>query len=239
MNTFLSRALLVATLVLACSFPAAAGVIINGTRVIYPAQAREVTVQLVNTGDTPALVQAWVDSGNPDQTPETSTAPFVLTPPISRLEPGRGQAIRVIFSGADLPTAQESVFWLNVLEVPPAPDADAAQNYMQVAFRSRIKIFFRPEGLAATANEAPSALQWTVAAGRLRVSNPSAFHVTLVGLTALSGDGSEVATLEQQGRMLAPGESVDWPVTAAIAEVAFTSVNDYGGRVEHRAAVNP
>ena len=92
MNTLLSRALLVATLVLACSFPAAAGVIINGTRVIYPAQAREVTVQLVNTGDTPALVQAWVDSGNPDQTPETSTAPFVLTPPISRLEPGRGQS---------------------------------------------------------------------------------------------------------------------------------------------------
>lgn len=239
MNTFLFRTLLVAAWALACSLPAAAGVIINGTRVIYPAQAREVTVQLVNTGDNPALVQAWVDSGNPDQTPETSTAPFVLTPPISRLEPGRGQAIRVIFSGAGLPTARESVFWLNVLEVPPAPEADAAQNYMQVAFRSRIKIFFRPEGLEGTANEAPSALQWTVAGGRLRVANPTPFHVTLVGLAALSGDGSEVATLEQQGQMLAPGESVDWPVPGSIAKVAFTTVNDYGGRVEHRAAVNP
>lgn len=239
MNTFLFRTLLVAAWALACSLPAAAGVIINGTRVIYPAQAREVTVQLVNTGDNPALVQAWVDSGNPDQTPETSTAPFVLTPPISRLEPGRGQAIRVIFSGTGLPTARESVFWLNVLEVPPAPEADAAQNYMQVAFRSRIKIFFRPEGLEGTANEAPSALQWTVAGGRLGVANPTPFHVTLVGLAALSGDGSEVATLEQQGRMLAPGESVDWPVPGSIAKVAFTTINDYGGRVEHRAAVNP
>ena len=48
-----------------------------------------------------------------------------------------------------------------------------------------------------------------------------------------------MATREQQGQMLAPGESVDWPVPGSIAKVAFTTVNDYGGRVEHRAAVNP
>lgn len=40
------------------SSSAFASVIVNGTRVIYPAKQREVTVQLSNNGTAPALVQA-------------------------------------------------------------------------------------------------------------------------------------------------------------------------------------
>ncbi|KGO99120.1 fimbrial biogenesis chaperone [Novilysobacter defluvii] len=239
MKPFLARALLAATLLLTCSLPAMAGVIINGTRVVYPAQSREVTVQLTNTGDSPALVQAWIDSGDPDQAPEDSAAPFVITPPISRIEPGRGQALRIIFAGEPLPPDRESVYWLNVLEVPPAPDAGAEQNYLQVAFRSRVKLFYRPQGLPGTANEAPEALQWTGGAAVLQVTNPTPFHVTVVGLQARSADGTGLQTLEDKGRMLAPGESARWPVDGPVGQVAFTTVNDYGGRVEYTSAVEP
>lgn len=38
--------------------PAHAGVIIYGTRVIFPAEQQEVVVRLENKGDRPALVQA-------------------------------------------------------------------------------------------------------------------------------------------------------------------------------------
>ena len=136
MKAFFPRALLLAAFTLPFCQDALAGVVVNGTRVIYPAQAREVTVQVDNVGDSPALVQAWIDSGDANQTADTSDAPFVLTPPIARVEPGRSQALRVIFSGAQLPTDRESVFWLNVLDVPPSPDnADSGdQNYLQVAY---------------------------------------------------------------------------------------------------------
>ena len=50
---------------------ASASVIIDGTRVVYPQKAREVTVQLHNTGETPSLVQSWVDEGDKDATPDS------------------------------------------------------------------------------------------------------------------------------------------------------------------------
>src|ERR1700741_2137258 len=42
---------------------ALAGVVVHGTRVIYPGDRKEVTVELRNEGDAPSLVQAWMDSG--------------------------------------------------------------------------------------------------------------------------------------------------------------------------------
>lgn len=225
------------------SFQAPASVIINGTRVVYPAQSREVTVQLNNDGQTPSLVQAWVDGGDPKQTPETSDAPFALTPPISRVEPGKGQSLRVFFSGKQsLPTDRESLFWLNVLEIPPTPEAgggDAPENYLQLAFRSRIKLFYRPQGLEGQANDAPQRLRWSLGNdGVLTVSNPTPYYVTLVSVETASGD-DKYSILDDKGLMLAPGRSqaVAGRVSAGTTQVAFTSINDYGGQVRNTSSL--
>ncbi|HDS1123541.1 TPA: molecular chaperone [Stenotrophomonas maltophilia] len=234
MKAFFPRALLLAAFTLPFCQDALAGVVVNGTRVIYPAQAREVTVQVDNVGDSPALVQAWIDSGDANQTADTSDAPFVLTPPIARVEPGRSQALRVIFSGAQLPADRESVFWLNVLDVPPSPDnadSNGEQNYLQVAFRSRLKLFYRPQGLKGVANDAPAALRWTRTGDRLRVENPSPFHVTLAEVHAVTGSSEKA--VEDKGAMVAPKQSLEFAAPAGTDQVRFITINDYGGRVEH------
>ena len=214
-----------------------AGVVVNGTRVVYPAQAREVTVQIDNVGDSPSLVQAWVDAGDQAQTAENSDAPFMLTPPISRVEPGRSQALRLVFTGADLPADRESVFWLNVLDVPPSPQADGEeQNYLQVAFRSRIKLFYRPQGLSGSANQAPAALHWQRDAGALRVRNTTPYHVTLAEVYAREG-GVE-RSLERQGKMVGPLQDLRFEVVGNVDQVRFVSINDYGGRMEYTVSVD-
>ena len=96
-----------------------AGVVISGTRVIYQAKEREVTVKLSNEGDAPALVQVWLDTGNPNAMPDESKVPFTLSPPLFRLDPKKGQSLRLIYTQEPLPQDKESLFWLNVLEVPP------------------------------------------------------------------------------------------------------------------------
>ncbi|MCF7749441.1 fimbria/pilus periplasmic chaperone [Bacillus subtilis subsp. subtilis] len=233
MKALFPRALLLAASTLPFCQVALAGVVINGTRIIYPAQSREVTVQVDNVGQSPALVQAWIDSGDANQTADSSDAPFVLTPPISRVEPGRSQALRVIFSGAALPTDQESVFWMNVLDVPPSPQNSegSEQNYLQVAFRSRLKLFYRPQGLRGVANDAPATLRWTRVGDRLRVENPSPFHVTLAEVHALNGTAERA--VEEQGKMVAPRQSLEFAAPGGIEQVRFITINDYGGRVEH------
>ena len=63
-----------------------AEIIIHGTRAVYPSDAREITLQLSNDGKSPSLVQVWIDEGDPKSTPDQSKAPFIITPPISRVE---------------------------------------------------------------------------------------------------------------------------------------------------------
>ncbi|WP_164737994.1 fimbrial biogenesis chaperone, partial [Xanthomonas perforans] len=88
---------------------AMAGVVITGTRVVYPANQREVTVKLNNNGTVPALVQSWVDTGDMASSPTSSNAPFVLSPPVFRVDPSKGQSLRLMFTGAPLPQNKESV----------------------------------------------------------------------------------------------------------------------------------
>ncbi|MCF5239966.1 fimbria/pilus periplasmic chaperone, partial [Pseudomonas sp. PA-5-4G] len=78
------KQLLLASLLALASAQAIAGVVITGTRVIYPAGQKEVTVKLNNNGTQPALMQAWIDTGSVESTPTSSKAPFLLSPPVAR-----------------------------------------------------------------------------------------------------------------------------------------------------------
>ncbi|KAF1028434.1 MAG: putative fimbrial chaperone YehC [Acinetobacter bereziniae] len=86
------RYLKIAVLLLFTMPLAYAGVSIDGTRIIFPADSKSVNVQLRNIYDTPALVQAWIDIGDPKKTPQAEEVPFVLNPPLVRIEPNKGRS---------------------------------------------------------------------------------------------------------------------------------------------------
>ncbi|MDC9788169.1 fimbrial biogenesis chaperone [Proteus mirabilis] len=158
-----------------------AGLVINGTQVVYPSEAGEVTVQITNNGKRAVLVQSWLDTGNKDETPDKITTPFALTPPINRVEAGKGQSLRIsAINTSVLRQDRESLFWLNVLEIPGRPDKSGAQeNYLQLAVRSRIKFFYRPASLKDDIVKAPTQLIWSATNKGLTVTNPTPYHISL------------------------------------------------------------
>ena len=92
--------------------PAQAGIVIYGTRVIYPAGKNEVMVQLMNRGDRGALVQAWIDDGNTSIAPENIRVPFLISPPVVRVRANTGQQLKIKALANTLPRNQESLFYL-------------------------------------------------------------------------------------------------------------------------------
>ena len=223
-----------------------ASVVIGSTRAIYPSNESEITLRLSNEGRAPALVQSWVDDGDVQKSPSDLVVPFTITPPISRIEPGKAQTLRIVHTGEPLPQNRESVFWLNVLEVPPKPgEALADSNLIQMAFRSRIKLFYRPEGLKGSPADAPAQLIWRLARGSVEPAivahNPSAFHVSLTEIRVESGAHSATSGT---GGMVAPGETYTFKLDgnipgAAGASVHFTSLSDYGGAISNKAPLLP
>lgn len=216
---------------------AQAEIIIHGTRVIYPSNAREVTLQVSNNGNNPALVQAWIDEGDAKSTPDQSQAPFMITPPISRVDGNKGQTFRVsaLPKANNLSKTQETLYWLNVLDIPPKPNAKNTnaipENFFQLAIRSRIKFFYRPSEIKDDSAVAPSKLQWSVQATQLKVKNPTPFYVTL---TAIYQDhAGKPIDLLSEGLMLKPFSEEQIALKSSnTLKMLFTSINDYGGRVE-------
>ncbi len=222
-----------------------ASVVIASTRVIYDAKERETTVKLSNNGTTPALTQTWIDKGDPRATPATIDVPFTVTPPVARIDAGKAQTLRILYTGEPMRQDRESVFWLNVLEVPPKPTSeDSETNKIQLAFRSRIKLFFRPVGLKGNADEAPAQIRWRLVreADRPAIEgrNPSLFHVSFTEVQ-LTGGGKTAHNIE--GGMIAPGETRSFPLTGEVPQgtsttVKYQYINDYGGAVAGESTVS-
>lgn len=228
-----SRTLL-ALLFLLPTLSAQAGIVINGTRVIYPAERREVTLQLNNTGTNPALVQSWLDSGNMNSQPTSEKAPFVILPPVARVDGGQSQTLRIMYSGAPLPTDRETLYWLNVLDIPPELNSAEGKNYLQFAVRSRLKFFFRPKGLKAAPARMAEQLSWQLdkAQHALIVTNQGPYHVTL--------DSVQLDTETLPGGMVAPFASLTLPLTAKGAPtlpttLQFSYINDFGAKQSRQA----
>lgn len=226
-----------------------ASVVINNTRIIYPQNDKEVTVRLESKNQAPVLVQAWLDNGDEHSTPDATAIPFIATPPIFRMEPGKQQVVRLAFTGEDLPSKQESLFWFNLLEIP-AQSQDAKQaNQLQLAFRSRIKLFLRPPNLPYGVDAAPAKLQWrhesTERGQILEVYNPTPYHVTFDQIDVLEAKlrHTRKAALSGAENMVAPGgrnrfelPSLKSPPGAATT-VEFQTLDDFGVRTSHSAKV--
>ncbi len=245
------RALIGALVAFGCAVPALtahANVIIAGTRVIFPAKDGEVTVRLTNQNTTPALIEAWIDSGDPMSTPDKVKTPFLITPPLFRMEPNRDQSLRVLFTHSDqpLPTDRESVFWLNVLEVPPKPTSLEFQgkNSMQLAIRSRLKLFYRPAGLTGDSLKASAELSFKATSGAgsaaLIVHNPTPYYVTISDITVIvGGTAHKVDT-----GMVAPLSDLSLSVSdlklapAAGSVVNYNCINDFGADMPQKGAVS-
>ena len=218
-----------------------ANIVINGTRVIYNAEENEATIRLSNVSSTPSLVEVWLDSGDMKSTPETGKSPFIATPPIFRVEPNKAQTVRIIYTHDPLPQDKESVFWVNILDVPPMPvtkDAEDA-NYMQLAIRSRIKLFYRPKNLPGSAVEAASGVHWQLVQKEdsvvLRATNDAVFSVSTDSATLSIGEKNYAAVTE----MIPAAASKEFlvkefkKIPSEPIQLNYTTVNDFGSAIQH------
>lgn len=221
------------SLAMALAANAQAGIVLNTTRIIYPAKDKEVSFGVHNTGGGEILLQSWLESN----AEEAGDLPFVITPALTRMPGDAKQLLRILYAGSDMPQDRESVFWLNVQEIPQA----ANENALQIAIRQRIKVFFRPQGLKEEPAKAPEELQWRLLQGNvLNVNNPGPYYVSMVRIEVQDGAAQ---VMKKDSQMLAPKQSLNLPLKTSVngrpLSLSFVSINDFGGQVPYRASLSP
>ncbi|HEB1252977.1 TPA: fimbria/pilus periplasmic chaperone [Escherichia albertii] len=209
--------------------PAHAGIVIYGTRIIYPAENKEVMVQLMNQGNRSSLVQAWIDDGDTSLPPEKIQVPFMLTPPVAKVGANSGQQIKIRIMPNRLPTNKESIFYLNILDIPPNSPEDEGKNALNFAMQNRIKLFYRPVGVASVNKETFKKLRVNNSSNGLVIKNDSANWVTISDVKANS------VKVNYETIMIAPQESQRVDVKNHNANSwQLTIIDDHGNYISEK-----
>lgn len=193
-----------------------AGVIIGGTRVIFEGAKKEATINITNPDNTPYLIQSWIDM----QDGVSGKTPFIITPPLYRLDGGQKNLERIVMTGS-LPQEQESLFWLNIKAIP---SASKQMNALQIAVKTRIKLIYRPDGLrASTPEEQANKLTWQRSGNAIQVNNPTPYVINFNEITL---DGRKLDDVTY----VLPGASARFslPEGVSVHSLTFKVINDYG-----------
>ncbi len=198
---------------------AAAGVIVGGTRVIYNAAQKETSIAVRNPEKTvPYLIQSWVENASPT---DTSKAPFIITPPLFRLDAGQENTLRIVRTGGQLPEDRESLYWLNIKSIPSSSKADS--NQLQISVKTRIKLIYRPASLVANAPEAYKQISFARQGNQLQVTNPTAYQIAFFSVKV---GGVEI----KEPGSITPFGTLNMPLPAgASGQVSWQTINDFGG----------
>lgn len=216
---FKQKALFAALLFTATISVAQAGVVIGGTRLIYDGGKKESSLSVSNPDKAPYLIQSWVETTGGG----AEKAPFIITPPLFRLDGGQQNVLRVIRAGGNLASDKESLYWMNIKSIPSAEKKEG-QNTLQVAVKTRIKLIFRPDGLKGVPEEMTQNLKWQRSGNQLQVTNPTPFYMNFQQVTV---GGKEV----KEATYVAPMSTARFEMPAGITgnSVNWKIISDYGG----------
>ncbi|TGB90766.1 long polar fimbrial biogenesis chaperone LpfB [Escherichia sp. E2748] len=202
----------------------AGGIALSSTRVIYDGNKKEASLTINNKNKTEEfLVQSWIDdmAGN-------KKTPFIITPPLFKLDPEKNNVLRIVNINPGLPQDRESVYWVNVKAIPSKSDDSENKNVLQIAVRTRIKLFYRPVGLKGDVKTAPHELHFTRSGNQIRVDNPTVFNITFNQFFVNERE------IEKSGMVPAKGSlNITLPAgVSTISKIKFNTINDFGSSAE-------
>lgn len=234
------RTALAGLLCLLAALPLRAGILAEGTRLIYPAQSREKTLMLANTNRYPVIVQSWVDDG--EGNPELARAPFAILPAVFRLAPGERKAIRILYTQDPLPRDRESVFWINLYEIPPVAPGPSDAARVTLAMNTQLKLFWRPAGLDTGLDRAVGKLRFRLeragAGWAIACDNPTPLNISFTSL-ALTGAAPPRSVIPEPDMMTRAFTTRRYALSGPPGEgrqIRFTWLDDNGAAIVSTAA---
>lgn len=224
-----------------------ASVTLLGSRIIYPGTANLIDIQYKNDDDNPYVIQSWFDEGDIDSQPQKiNNIPFIITPPVFRIQPKAGQVSRIIFNQqTKLPQDRETLFWFNMLQIPPTNQISSSpKNAMTVMLRNRVKFFYRPAAIGKPKNILDGlkvhSLHDAQRGNGIEIINDQPWHASIVAIS-LSVAGNNYYC---EPKMILPfSRQVCWLRSSkkrlqGVSKVQIDAINDQGARISESYPIN-
>lgn len=216
-----------------CSIAFNASAVVNAekTRVVFNSGSQSESLSLVNSEKQPVVIQVWTDDGDPTAIPDEAQTPIVIESPVFKMRPGEIRNLRLILlSSSTLPKDRESVFWLNIFQIPPnTVSQHASARRLMLPLKIRMKIFVRPESIGELQEADVNKMKFEVvgigAEKKLIINNPTPWHISLAGL--------KLGKAEFSPLMTEPFSEVILPIAPGVMlsnSIFYEVLNDLGTR---------
>ncbi len=223
-----------AVILLVITFSTTAGVIIGGTRIVVTDSLTGTSLQLSNPENSSVfLIESYITPyrrGTHDEMTGNGTIPFIVTPPVFRIDPGQQNVVRILYTGG-LPEDRESLFSFHAKAIPQLKKNRG--NTVAFAFDSALKLFYRPQILTGpAARQAYTALTFHRQKNQLIVTNPTPYHISLYELRA----GEEKIDIKKQP-MLMPQSSASYLLPVSTKNtIQWKTIDDFGAITQEERA---
>ncbi|HHQ4530446.1 TPA: fimbria/pilus periplasmic chaperone [Aeromonas hydrophila] len=189
------------------------------SRYIFHGDKESLTISVSNNDKMATFGgQAWVEN-----IVEKDTRPtFVVTPSFFKVRPGGEQTMRVIIASDHMAKDKETIYWLNIQNIPPALEG----NGIAIALRSKHKLIYRPKALLEGRKGAEEGItSQTRPDGKMVLVNTTPYSYAISTLLDAKGNTVEAEPdMAQKLLMFMPGDEV--VVKGHVVKV--DSLNDYG-----------
>lgn len=223
MSRLSKKYLIVAIVALSTSFHALSAFVLDGTRYIYEEGRKSIPVSITNNADKLYGGQVWIDNSNQGD----DKVFMVPSPPFFRVDAGQKQLVRLMNVAPNMPTDRESLFFLNVQEVPPAAGSEEG-NYLAFAMNTKVKLIYRPKILIDGRMNAEDKVKIERSKEGVFMSNPTPYYFAVI---ALNHNGKPIKLTPVQKAELAefkPFSKVKVPSLPSTS-LSFKALNDWGG----------
>lgn len=199
---------------------------LSGTRFIYEEGRKNISFDVTNASDNTYGGQVWIDNES-----QSSGVYMVPTPPFFKLTPKQKQIVRITRTDGStpLPADRESLFWLNVQEIPPKPEKTDVP-VLSIALATRVKLIYRPKDLVRDRRDAEKKVEVVQKDGTRYLKNPTPYYFAI---TKVKVNGQDIRLSKDEDlkiSMLAPfSEQAVKGIPAGAQSVSIEAINDWGG----------
>lgn len=145
------------------------------SRVVFDASTQSTQSFVINnaSANTTYLAQTWIENDKG----EKIVTPLAALPVLQRIDPNQSKQVKISLIGdtSMLSEDRETMLFLNILGIPPK--GSTGNNQMDIVIKSKLKLFYRPKGLARYVDNGwIDELTIKRESGSILLENPTAYY---------------------------------------------------------------
>nr|WP_251005876.1 fimbrial chaperone [Escherichia coli] len=198
-----------------------AAFVLNSTRYIFDEKKENISLQVDNESAQEYGGQIWIEN----QEQSDKNVYFAPSPTFFKVTGQHKQVLRILKINDTLPKDKESLFWINVQEIPKAPKDGA--NALSIALHTQVKMIYRPDILKDKRENAEKNIKLINDGSSTVLFNDSPYYFAVINIKQNGKNANLDEDIKNKIAVFSPFEkiSLNKKLTGNISFVAF---DDYG-----------